>query len=60
MSTVTWINSWGDFTLANEAGMMSSVTPMLAGDCKTGQNTYLLPPASAETLHESRAALAKD
>ena len=35
--------------------MISSVTPLLAGDCKTGQNTYLLPPASAETLHESRA-----
>lgn len=36
--------------------MISSVTPLLAGDAKTGQNTYLLAPASAETLHESRAA----
>ena len=44
------------FPLTNESGMMSSVTPMLAGDCKTGQNTFLLAPASAETLHESRAS----
>ncbi len=44
------------FPLVNEVGMISSVTPMLSGDCKTGQNTYLLPPASAETLHESRAS----
>lgn len=66
---LTFINDNGDFILTgaqkyrgtylplvNEAGMISSVTPMLAGDCKTGQNTYLLPPASAETLHESRAS----
>lgn len=44
------------FPLVNEGGMISSVTPALAGDCKTGQNTYLLAPASSETLHESRAA----
>lgn len=44
------------FPLVNEGGMISSVTPMLAGDCKTGQNTYLLAPASSETLHESRAS----
>lgn len=44
------------FPLVNEGGMISSVSPMLAGDCKTGQNTYLLAPASSETLHESRAA----
>ncbi|MCM1055721.1 MAG: hypothetical protein NC394_09415 [Bacteroides sp.] len=69
MSTLKFINNDGDFVLTNaqkyqgtyfplvnEAGMMSSVTPLLAGDCKTGQNTYLLPPASAETLHESRAS----
>ena len=30
------------FPLLNEAGMISSVTPFLAGDCKTGQNTYLM------------------
>lgn len=44
------------FPLVNEGGMISSVTPMLAGDCKTGQNTFLLAPASSETLHESRAS----
>lgn len=43
------------FPLVNEGGMMSSITPTLAGDCKTGQNTYLLPPCSAETLRDSRA-----
>ncbi|MBQ9198522.1 MAG: cellobiose phosphorylase [Clostridia bacterium] len=43
------------FPLVNAAGMMSSVTSRLAGDCKTGQNSFLLPPASVETLHESRA-----
>lgn len=66
---LTFINDNGEFILTgaqkyqgtylplvNEAGMISSVTPMLAGDCKTDQNTYLLPPASAETLHESRAS----
>lgn len=44
------------FPLVNAAGMMSNVTAKLAGDCKTGQNTFLLAPASAETLHESRAS----
>lgn len=44
------------FPLVNEGGMISSVTPMLAGDCKTGQNTFLLAPASGEILHESRAS----
>ena len=66
--SLNFLNQSGDFTLdhaqrwpgvyfplANEGGMMSSVTPLLSGDCKTGQNTFLLAPASAETLHESRA-----
>ncbi len=39
------------FPLANEAGMMSSITPDLKGDIKTGQNTFLLQPISAEELH---------
>ena len=43
------------FPLVNAAGMISSVTSRWAGDCKTGQNSFLLPPASIETLHESRA-----
>ncbi len=41
--------------LINEAGMISSITPLLAGDCKTGQNTFLLEPASEQTLIENRA-----
>ncbi|MBD5118637.1 MAG: cellobiose phosphorylase [Clostridiales bacterium] len=66
---LNFLNGSGDFTLehaqrwpgvyfplANEGGMMSSVTPLLSGDCKTGQNTFLLAPTSAETLHESRAS----
>ncbi|HLO18244.1 MAG TPA: cellobiose phosphorylase, partial [Anaerolineales bacterium] len=43
------------FPLVNETGMMSSVTPTLNGDAKTGQNTFLLLPASAEDLHNSRS-----
>lgn len=44
------------FPLANEAGMMSAVTPSLHGDAKTGQNSYLLSPVSVEDLQNSRAA----
>lgn len=60
---VKYYNEWGDFSLhcaqgapdvylplVNEAGMMSSITPFLAGDCKKDQNTFLLPPASEQTL----------
>ncbi|HLV09533.1 MAG TPA: cellobiose phosphorylase [Halanaerobiales bacterium] len=42
------------FPLANEAGMMSVVTPGLAGDIKDGQNSFLLKPVTVEDLHESR------
>ena len=69
MVKLRYLNAQGDFVLedadrapemvfplVNAAGMMSSITPRLAGDCKTGQNTFLLAPASVETLHESRAA----
>lgn len=44
------------FPLANEAGMMSSVTPSLSGDAKTGQSSFLLAPVSAEDLHNNRSA----
>lgn len=44
------------FPLANEAGMMASVTPTLNGDAKSGQNSFLLAPVSAEDLHNSRSA----
>lgn len=39
------------FPLANEIGMMSSITPILGGDIKTSQNTFLMQPVSAEDLH---------
>lgn len=68
MAQITYMGTTGDFLLrdadgapemvfplVNAAGMMSSVTVRGAGDCKTGQNSFLLPPASIETLHESRA-----
>jgi cellobiose phosphorylase len=44
------------FPLANEAGMLSAITPLLNGDLKADQNTFLLSPTSAEDLHNSRAA----
>lgn len=44
------------FPLVNEAGMMSAVTPLLNGDCKTGQNTFLTLPVSIEDLHNTRSA----
>lgn len=44
------------FPLCNEAGMMSSITPMLNGDCKTGQNSFLTLPVTMEDLHNTRSA----
>ncbi len=44
------------FPLANEAGMLSVVTPALHGDIKTGQNSFLTPPVSVEDLHNTRSA----
>lgn len=69
MKQLTFTSSRGDFLLreaqrypgiyfplVNEGPMISSVTPLLSGDCKSDQNTFLLAPASSETLHESRAS----
>src|SRR5690554_967454 len=42
------------FPLANEAGLMASISPFLHGDIKTGQNSFLTVPVSAEDLHNSR------
>lgn len=36
--------------------MMSSITPTLHGDIKTGQHTFLMAPVCAEDLHNSRSA----
>lgn len=44
------------FPLANEAGMMSSITPILHGDIKMNQNSFLMTPISPEMLHDSRSA----
>jgi cellobiose phosphorylase len=44
------------FPLVNQAGMVSSITPTLNGDAKTGQNTFLLVPVTAEDLHNNRSA----
>ncbi len=43
------------FPLANQSGMMSSVTPNLNGDIKSGQNNFLLQPTSVEDLHNNRS-----
>lgn len=43
------------FPLANEQGMKSSVTPLLGGDAKGDQNTFLLQPVSSEDLHNNRS-----
>ncbi|MBY9079136.1 cellobiose phosphorylase [Paenibacillus sp. HN-1] len=50
------LTSYLYFPLVNEAGMMSSITPSLHGDIKSGHNTFLSEPVSAESLHNSRAA----
>lgn len=44
------------FPIANESGVMSSVTPTLGGDCKMGQNTFLLSPVSSEDLHNNKSS----
>ncbi|MBU3804510.1 MAG: cellobiose phosphorylase [Candidatus Cellulosilyticum pullistercoris] len=49
-------NSYSYFPLANEKGVMSSVTPFLNGDCKMGQNTFLLAPVSSEDLHNNKSS----
>lgn len=49
-------NSYSYFPLANEAGCMSSITPTLNGDCKMGQNTFLLSPVSNEDLHNNKSS----
>ncbi len=42
------------FPLCNEPGLMSSITPDLHGDIKTGQNSFLLPPISEFDLHNTK------
>jgi len=66
MQQLTYLDETGAFTLRNaqrygevyfplvNEAMMSSVTPLLAGDCKSGQNTFLLAPASEDSLRSDR------
>lgn len=49
------LTSYLYFPIANEAGMMSSVTPSFGGDAKTSQNTFLLEPVSSENLHNNKS-----
>ena len=42
------------FPLANEKGMLSSITPSLQGDIKLDQHSFLLPPACTEDFRSSR------
>ncbi len=49
------LTSYLYFPIANESGVMSSVTPMLGGDSKMGQNTFLLAPVSSEDLHNNKS-----
>ncbi|MCR5716672.1 MAG: cellobiose phosphorylase [Lachnospiraceae bacterium] len=42
------------FPLADENGVMSSVTPTFGGDSKLSQDAFLLEPVTAESLHASR------
>ena len=44
------------FPVCNETGMMSSVTPRLGGDAKTGLNSFLFLPVSVEDLHNNRSS----
>ena len=43
------------FPLVNEARMMSSITPLLHGDAKTGQHSFLTLPVSVDELHNTRS-----
>jgi len=43
------------FPLANEAGILSSITPDLHGDIKTSHNSFLTLPVTIEDLHNSKS-----
>lgn len=44
------------FPIANEAGVMSCVTPNLSGDSKISQNGFFMPPVSSENLHNDKSS----
>ena len=43
------------FPLAGDSGLKSCVTPLLGGDSKLDQNTFLLQPVSVEELHNLKS-----
>ena len=49
-------NSYLYFPLAAESGLKSSLTPLLGGDSKIDQNSFLLQPVSAEELHNLKSS----
>ena len=49
------LTSYMYFPLANEAGMMSAITPDLGGDIKLGPKYFLLEPVSSENLHNNKS-----
>ena len=50
------LTSYLYFPLANETGVMSSITPNLSGDSKISQNAFLMPPVSSENLHNDKSS----
>lgn len=44
------------FPIAGDSGMKSCVTPLLGGDSKLDQNTFLLQPVSVEELHNLKSS----
>ena len=44
------------FPIAGDSGLKSCVTPLLGGDAKLDQNTFLLQPVSVEELHNLKSA----
>ena len=44
------------FPLANEAGILSGITPDLHGDIKTSYNSFLTQPVTIESLHNSKSS----
>ena len=44
------------FPLANESGILSSITPDLHGDIKTSHNSFLTLPVSIEDIRNTRSS----
>lgn len=44
------------FPLANEAGILSAISPDLHGDIKTSHDSFLMKPITIESLHNSKSS----